>query len=67
MFPSGEPGVSGDFSETERKPDVPASPRDEALFHCANPSRAFIGIKGGVPRFLRFYSLLVNLKLKSGT
>ena len=29
-------------AETERKPEVPASPRDEALFHCANPS--------GVPR-----------------
>ena len=26
-------------SETERKPEVPASPRDEALFHCAEPSR----------------------------
>ena len=26
-------------SETERKPEVPASPRDEALFHCAEASR----------------------------
>ena len=26
-------------SESERKPEVPASPRDEALFHCAEPSR----------------------------
>ena len=31
-------------SETERKPEVPASPRDEALFHCAKPS--------GVPKAL---------------
>ena len=23
--------------ETERKPEVPASPRDEALFHCTKP------------------------------
>ena len=29
-------------SETERKPEVPASPRGEALFRCARPS--------GVPR-----------------
>ena len=25
-------------SETERKSEVPASPRDEALFHCTEPS-----------------------------
>ena len=37
-----DPEVGGSESETERKPDVPASPRDEALFHCANHS--------GVPR-----------------
>ena len=37
-----DPEVGGSESETERKPEVPASPRDEALFHCANPS--------GVPR-----------------
>ena len=39
---NGEPEVGGSESETERKPEVPASPQDEALFHCANPS--------GVPR-----------------
>ena len=27
------PEVGGSESETERKPEVPASPRDEALFH----------------------------------
>ena len=37
-----DPEVGGSESETERKPEVPASPRDEALFHCANHS--------GVPR-----------------
>ena len=26
-------------SESERKPEVPASLRDEALFHCDEPSR----------------------------
>ena len=36
------PEVGGSESETERKPDFPASPRDEALFHFGNPS--------GVPR-----------------
>ena len=28
----------GSESETERKPEVPASTRDEALFHCTTPS-----------------------------
>ena len=35
-------GTMGSESETERKPEVPASTRDEALFHCTTPS--------GVPR-----------------
>ena len=30
------------YKETQRKPEVPASPRGEALFRCARPS--------GVPR-----------------
>ena len=37
-----DPEFRGSESETERKPEVPASPRDEAVFHCAKPS--------GVPR-----------------
>ena len=32
-------GTLRSASETEREPEVPASPRDEALFHCASPSR----------------------------
>ena len=36
------PGQMQAGTETERKPEVPASPRGEALFHCAIPS--------GVPR-----------------
>ena len=35
-------GIMGSESETERKPEVPASTRDEALFHCTTRS--------GVPR-----------------
>ena len=31
-------GTMGSESETERKPEVPASTRDEALFHCTTPS-----------------------------
>ena len=41
----GQPEVfsgAGSESETQRKPEVPASPRGEALFRCARPS--------GVPR-----------------
>ena len=37
-----DPNYSGTLrseSETQRKTEVPASPRDEALFHCAEPSR----------------------------
>ena len=30
-------------SETERKSEVPASPRDEALIHCAEPSSLAVG------------------------
>ena len=30
-------------SETERKPEVPACPGDEALFHCAKPSGVLRG------------------------
>ena len=33
-------------SEMERKPEVPASPRDEALFHCA-------GLHSRLPRGVR--------------
>ena len=36
------PGSAGTESEMERKPEVPASTQDEALFRCARPS--------GVPR-----------------
>ena len=31
-------------SETERKPEVPAFPGDEALFHCAKPSGVLRGL-----------------------
>ena len=41
-LPSPRAGTTGSESETERKPEVPASTRDEALFHCTTPS--------GVPR-----------------
>ena len=34
-------------SETQRKPEVPASPRGEALFRCARPSGPFLAL--GVP------------------
>ena len=36
------PAYVTSMQTTSRKPEVPASPRDEALFHCANHS--------GVPR-----------------
>ena len=39
-------------SETERKPEVPASPRGEALFRCARPSR--------VPRGPATYTLSLH-------
>ena len=40
-FPSPCPNYAGTLrseSETQRKPEVPASPRGEALFRCARPS-----------------------------
>ena len=41
-FPRAKVLVLRSESETQRKPEVPASPRGEALFRCARPS--------GVPR-----------------
>ena len=37
------PCTQPDHTETERKPDVPASPRGEALFRCARPSGSGAG------------------------
>ena len=46
----------GSESETERKPEVPASTRDEALFHCTTTS----GVPRGPYQFLSIPEVLGN-------
>ena len=40
--------LARDGAEMERKPEVPASPRGEALFRCARPSGVPRGLTCGV-------------------
>ena len=47
-------------SESERKPEVPASPRDEALFQCAEPSR----VPRGPDNYIAVISIFVVLLLE---